>query len=126
MLKQKYGIFVCASFTKEYDHLFSNNSHAGRPLWFTQKNVPETQELSLSFPTWEKLDLTSASDLSVPIAPGTQLFPVGAGLTRFLLGALESLSLPTTALVWFTAEGDNLEDAKGLYRAAEALFAKGT
>jgi hypothetical protein len=96
-----------------------------RPLWYTQKNVGETQELSLRFPTWEKLDLTGASDLSVPIAPGTQLFPVGAGLTRFLLGALDSLSLPTTALVWFAAEGDNLEDAKGLYRATEMLLTKG-
>jgi hypothetical protein len=64
---------------------------------------------------WELLDINKPSDLAVPV-PNSPLFPLGAGLSRFILQAFldNHASLPVGFLLWFTAEGDNMQDAHGL------------
>ena len=72
---------------------------------------------------WDQLDLSHPNDLAVPIGDAP-LFPVGAGLTRFLLKELADKpnAPPVMVLVWFTAEGDNMGDAMGLADAVNELL----
>jgi hypothetical protein len=71
----------------------------------------------------EILDINKPSDLAVPV-PNSSLFPIGAGLSRFILQAFvdKHASLPIGFLMWFTAEGDNMQDAHGLASALDTVL----